>query len=426
MEPVLTRNIKPGQPPPSLREYEATGGYGALRKALTQRSPAEVVQLVTDSKLRGRGGAGFPTGQKWAALPPFEQSARPRVLIANCDEMEPGTFKDRFLVEGDPHQLIEGVTIAAYACQAEVGYIFVRGEYVEAANALERALPEAEHAGYLGNDILGKDWSFDLKVHSSAGRYISGEETGLVNALEGKRAIPRTKPPYVVTVGAWGRPTVVNNVETLCCVPHIVERGAEWFQTLGKAKDAGMKIYGVGGRVKRPGCFELPMGTTMRELVEEHAGGMQEAYSFRAALPGGASTMFLDTSELEVPLDYDSLKEIGVFFGTGCAIVLDDRTCPVGMVRNLQQFFARESCGWCTPCRDGLPWIAYLLGELEEGRGRAEDIQLLGELSHFIYNNTFCALAMGAVVSVQSSLRKFQKDYEEHVGRQGCPWKVSH
>ena len=423
MDPILTRNIRPGQPPMTIREYEAAGGYSALRKALKELSPAEARQVVSDSNLRGRGGAGFPTGTKWAGLPPLDRSARPRMAMVNCDEMEPGTFKDRLLVEGDPHQLIEGTLVSAYACELDLGYIFVRAEYVEATRALERALAEAAQAGYIGPNILGSGWSFDLKIHASAGRYICGEENGLINAMEGKRAIPRTKPPYAVMCGAWGKPTVVNNVETHCCVPHIVERGAEWFKGLGKAKDAGTKIYGVSGRVKRPGAFELPIGSTLRELLER-AGGMQDGVSFRAALPGGASTMFLDASQMEVPLDYGSLAEIHCFLGTGCAIVLDDRTCPVGMVGNLQQFFARESCGWCTPCRDGLPWIAGIYADLEEGRGKPGDLELLLDLAHHIRGNTFCALALGAVVSIQSSLEKFRADYEEHLRRPGCPWKA--
>ena len=425
MEPVLTRNIRPCGPPASLAEYEAAGGYQALRRALSAHTPAEIIKIVSDSNLRGRGGAGFPTGTKWAGLPPIETSACPRVVIANFDEMEPGTYKDRFLVEGDPHQLLEGMIIAAHACQAELGYIFIRGEYVEPARALGRALAEAEQAGYLGRNILGKGFNFEVHLHTSAGRYMCGEETGLLNAMQGRPATPRTKPPYAVTVGAWGLPTVVNNVETFCCVPHIIERGAEWFKGVGKAIDAGMKIYQVSGRVKRPGSFELPMGTTLRELIEEHAGGMLDGYTFRAALPGGASTMFLDTAEMEVPLDFESLKKINCFLGTCSAIVLDDSTCIVGMVHNLQQFFARESCGWCTPCRDGIPWIEKTLRSIEDGAGRPEDLDLLLDQTHYIHGNTFCALALGAVVSIESSLHKFRDDYDRHLRQHRCPWKTT-
>ncbi|MFB3881538.1 MAG: NADH-quinone oxidoreductase subunit NuoF [Armatimonadota bacterium] len=422
MEPVLTRNIKPDRQAPSLREYEAAGGYSALRQALSRHTPDEVVKIVSDADLRGRGGAGYPAGRKWAGVPPVGDSGYPRIIITNCDEMEPGTFKDRLLVEGDPHQLIEGMLIAAYACQCDLGYMFVRAEYTGPARALARAVAEAREAGYIGRNILGSGWDFELHMHLSAGRYMCGEGMGLAEAMEGKKAYPRTKPPYEVAVGVWGRPTVVNNVETLCCVPHIISRGAKWFRSLGRAEDAGMKIYGVSGRVKRPGSFELPMGTTMRELVEEHAGGMLDGYRFRAALPGGASTMFLDESELDVPLEFEALKRINCYFGTGTAIVLDDHTCVVGMVRNLEQFYARESCGWCTPCRDGLPWIEEVLGDIEEGRGRPDDLDWLLEQADAIGPNTFCALALGAVQPVQSSVRKLRAEYEEHLRRRGCPF----
>ncbi len=422
MEPVLTRNIRRGGPPTSLHDYEAAGGYSAFRDALARLTPEEIIKIVDEADLKGRGGAGYPAGRKWASVPAVDQAPRPRIIITNCDEMEPGTFKDRLLVEGDPHQLIEGMLLAAYACQADVGYVFVRREYVTPAEALARAITEARDAGYIGHDILGSGWSFEVHMHLSAGRYMCGEGMGLADAMEGKRAYPRTKPPYEVSVGVWGRPTVINNVETLCCVPHIVARGAQWFRSLGRAKDAGIKLYGVSGRVKRPGCFELPMGTTMRELIEEHAGGMLDSYRFKAALPGGASTMFLVDSDLDVPLEFESLKEIKCFFGTGTAIVVDDRTCIVGTVRNLEQFFARESCGWCTPCRDGLPWIEKVLGDIEEGRGQPEDIGWLVEEADAIGPHTFCALALGAAQPVQSSVRKLRSEYEDHIRHGRCPF----
>jgi NADH-quinone oxidoreductase subunit F len=425
MEAILTKNIKPNQPPLDLKGYEAAGGYESLRQALRQHTPTEIMQIVTDANLRGRGGAGFPTGKKWSLLPPVEKSIQPRIFIVNFDEMEPGTFKDRFLVEGDPHQLIEGALIAAYACQASLVYIFVRGEYIRPIQLLRKAVAEAAQAGYTGRNIFDSGWNCELRLHTSAGRYMCGEETGLVNALEGRRANPRTKPPYVVTSGAWGKPTVVNNVETVCCVPHIVVRGADWFKNLGRAKDAGSKIYGVSGRVKHPGAWELPIGTTLRELIEEHAGGMQEGMKFRAALPGGASTKFLDESEMDIALEYQTLGEHKAYFGTGCAIVLDERTCPVGFVHNLQAFFARESCGWCTPCWSGLSWIADILEGFEKGQAQADDIKLLQDQSLYIDNNTFCALATGAMFSLDSSLQKFRADYEAHLQQSRCPWQAN-
>jgi NADH-quinone oxidoreductase subunit F len=423
MDPVLTKNIvsKPGTV--WIEDYEKNGGYRSFQKAL-KMSPSEVVQLVTESGLRGRGGAGFPTGKKWSSVLPIANSIRPRYLACNFDEMEPGTFKDRFLGQHDPHQLLEGLLIAGYACQLDVGYIFVRLEYLEIAEILKRAIGEAKGRGYIGENVLSSGWTFDVRIHTSAGRYMAGEETGLLNALEGKPANPRSKPPYPGTSGAWGRPTVVQNVETLSCVPHIVEHGAEWFRSLGKAKDAGTKIYGASGKVKTPGCWELPMGSTLREIIEERAGGMREGLAFRAALPGGASTRFMDSSQLDVPLDFDTLKEHGLFLGTGTAIVLDDKTCPVAACHNLQMFYSRESCGWCTPCREGLPWIEKILRDIENGLGQPGDVEdlLIGQ-GNYLGPNTYCALATGAMFPLLSAIEKFRDDFEEHIRIKGCPYK---
>lgn len=420
---VLTRNFRADGRPASRADYEAGGGYAALRRAI-EIGPDAVLKVVLDADLKGRGGAGYPAGKKWAALPPYEKSAKPRLMFVNADEMEPGAFKDRYLIEGDPHQLIEGTIIGGFACRASLGWIFVRGEYVGPLRILEQALAEAREAGYLGKNILGSGWDFELWVHASVGRYMCGEALALLNAMEGERAQPRTKPPYAVDVGAWGRPSIVNNVETFCCVPHIVMNGADWFKGLGKAKDAGTKIYGVSGRVNRPGSFELPMGTTLRELLEEHAGGMREGYRFKAALPGGASTAFLTEAEMDVPLDFTSLGEIHHYLGTGTVIVIDDHTCIVGATGSLQRFFARESCGWCTPCRDGLPWIAEIYGDLEEGRGQPGDIELLEDLCYNIHGKTFCTLALGAMFSIESSLKEFREEYEDHIRLGKCPLRA--
>jgi len=285
MEKPLTKNIRPGEPPFDLEAYERAGGYGAVRKALTNMTPNEVLEEVKKSNLRGRGGAGFPTGMKWSFVPMGADAPRPKYMIMNADEMEPGTFKDRVLLEGDPHLIVESMIVSAYAIEAEKGYVFLRWEYKEAERAVRKAVGEAYKAGYLGKNILGSGYDFDLQVHSSAGRYMCGEETGLLNSLEGKRAIPRAKPPFPQTSGLWGKPTIVNNVETLCSVPHIINQGAEWFRGLSYTSDAGTKLYGVSGKVKNPGWWELPMGTTLREILEEHAGGMREGYklSRRAA-----------------------------------------------------------------------------------------------------------------------------------------------
>ena len=304
MERPLTRNISPGAAPPTRQDYERGGGYAGLRAAL-RMTPQEVQKLVKDSGLRGRGGAGFPTGLKWSFVPMDERAPHPKYLIANADEMEPGTFKDRLLLEGDPHQLIEGMIIAGYAIGAEVAFIFLRWAYRRAATVLERAIAEARDAGYLGANILGSGYRLDLHLHLSAGRYICGEETALLNALEGRRANPRSKPPFPQVAGLFGKPTIVNNVETLCNLPHIAANGSAWFAGLGRGKDAGTKLYGVSGKVKRPGLWELPMGTPIREILEEHAGGMREGARFRGLLPGGASTDFLVEEHLDLPLDFD-------------------------------------------------------------------------------------------------------------------------
>lgn len=420
----LTRDIRADAEPPDIHAYERAGGYQALRKALASMTPPGLIELVKASNLRGRGGAGFPTGAKWGLVPAREKAPHPRYLVANADEMEPGTFKDRLLLEGNPHQFVEGMIISAFAIEADVGYIFLRWEYRVAAARLEKALAEAAARGFLGPNVLGSGFSFDLHLHASAGRYICGEETALLNALEGKRATPRAKPPYPLTSGLWGRPTVVQNVETVCNVPHIVLNGAEWFRGLSRTKDGGTKIYGASGRVRRPGAWELPMGTPAREILEEHAGGMRDGYRFRGLLPGGASTDFLIDEHLDLPMDFDTLQTAGSRLGTGTMIVLDDRTCPVGMVRNLEHFFAQESCGWCTPCRDGLPWVERTLAALEEGHGRLDDLDLLARHAKLLGpGNTFCALAPGAAEPLGSALRHFRDDFERHVRERGCPWR---
>jgi NADH-quinone oxidoreductase subunit F len=423
MERPLTRNIRPDREPPSLKEYEQAGGYQAVRKSLHSMAPREVMELVKQSNLLGRGGAGFPTGTKWSFVPMGQDAPHPKYLIANADEMEPGTFKDRLLLEGDPHQLIEGMIVSAYAIEADVAYIFLRAEYTLAAKRLRRAIAEAYEYNYLGKNIVGADYSLELYLHISAGRYMCGEETGLLNALEGKRATPRSKPPYPQVSGLWGKPTIVNNVETLCNVHHIVNHGAEWFKSLSLTGEGGTKIYGASGKVKRPGAWELPMGTTIRELLEEHAGGMRDGLKFRGVIPGGASTDFLVEKHLDVKMDYASVQKAGSRMGTGTMIILDDRTCPVGLVHNLECFFAQESCGWCTPCREGLPWTARILQALENGQGQPDDLERLAWHARSLGPGfTYCALAPGAVEPLQSALHYFKEDFERHIREQQCPW----
>jgi NADH-quinone oxidoreductase subunit F len=415
MHRPLTQNIRPDRLFATLADYESTGGYQGLRRALSELQPKDVQQWVKDSGLRGRGGAGFSTGLKWS-LVPMDDGRRPRYLIANGDEMEPGTFKDRLLLERDPHQLIEGVIIASYAIQASVAYIFLRAEYRLAARRIEHALQEARAKGYLGGRVLNSDFSLEIHLHTSAGRYICGEETALINSLEGKRAHPRTKPPFSVISGLWGKPTVVNNIETLCNVPHIIRNGIDWYKGLSRGVDHGTKLFGASGRVKHPGLWELPMGTPIREILEDHAGGMQDGFKLRGLLPGGASTDFLLPEQLDLPMEYDAVMKAGSRMGTGTMIILDDRTCPVKMVLNLEQFFAQESCGWCTPCRDGLPWTVLLLQDIIDGRGRPEDLDTLSRHTRMMGpGNTFCALAPGAMEPLQSALKFFRADFERYI-----------
>ncbi|MEJ2695525.1 MAG: NADH-quinone oxidoreductase subunit NuoF [Candidatus Sulfobium sp.] len=424
MERPLTRNIVPGREPMNISEYEKAGGYRSVRKVLKGMAPKEIQEEVKKSNLRGRGGAGFSTGMKWNFVPMGDDAPRPKYIVVNADEMEPGTFKDRLLLEGNPHGMIEAVIVAAYAIQADIGYIFLRWAYKVAAKRLRKAIAEAYEKNYLGENILGSGYSLDLHLHVSAGRYMCGEETGLLNALEGRRAIPRAKPPYPQVSGLWGKPTVVNNVESFYNVPHIINNGAEWFKGLSRSEDGGTKLYGVSGNVNKPGLWELPMATTAREVLEEHAGGMRDGFKFRGLIPGGASTDFLVEEHLDIKLDFDTVPKYGSRLGTGTMIILDDRTCPVGMVLNLSIFFARESCGWCTPCREGLPWIVKILSAMENGEGREGDIENLERHCKLLGpGNTFCALAPGAVEPLQSAIKYFREDFERHIRGKGCPWK---
>lgn len=411
--------------PLSIDNYERSGGYAALRKAL-RMNPADIIHDVQASGLRGRGGAGFPTGQKWTFVPgQGKETPSPRYVISNSDEMEPGAFKDRVLMEGNPHQLIEGLAIAAIAVGAANAYIFLRWEYGESKNRLRAAVKESYSRGYLGKNIMGSGFSLEVNIHVSAGRYICGEETALLNAIEGKRPVPRTKPPYPQTSGLWGEPAVVNNAETLCNLPHIISRGAEWFKALSRTGEGGTKIYAASGRVRKPGWWELPMGTTIRELLYDYAGGMKEGYGFRGVLPGGASTDFLLEERLDTPMDFSSMQKAGSRLGTGTMIALDDRTCPVGVVHNLMRFFARESCGWCTPCREGLPWLRDILSSIESGSGEPADLETLEQHAALLApGHTFCALAPGAVEPLQSALKHFRPDFEAHITKRGCPWKA--
>lgn len=426
----LTQHINLAQPL-AMADYVGVGGYQSVKKALRQMSAQEVMSLVKESGLKGRGGAGFPTAMKWSFVPSFEPQdprfGEDKYLICNADEMEPGTFKDRWLLEGVPHQLIESMIIASYAIGATKAFIFLRGEYHLAAKRLQSAIDEAYTHGYLGENIEQSGYHLEMVLHTSAGRYICGEETALINALEGQRANPRAKPPFPQVSGLFGKPTIVNNVETLSNLPHIINQGADWFKTLSNNQDAGTKIYGASGRVQRPGLWELPMGITVRELLYEHAGGMQPGLNLKGFLPGGASTDFLTAEHLDLVMGYDEVSQAGSRLGTGGIIVLDDHNCPVGMVLNLLQFFAQESCGFCTPCRDGTAWVVETLTRIEQGQGSQRDLDSLHKLCDFMWlGKTHCALAPGAVEPLQSALKYFHDDFEQHIDKHCCPYHSHH
>lgn len=414
----LTWRLREDGAPVGYQEYCAKEGYRGATHSLRQCTPDDVINTMKQANVRGRGGAGFSAGVKWGLTQVGADLPR-GYLICNADEMEPGTFKDRLLMEQQPHLLIEGMIIAGYANRSRYGYIFLRGEYVEAAHALTLAIEEARQAGLLGSDIAGSGFDFDIAVHTGAGRYICGEETALINSLEGKRANPRAKPPYPGQSGAWGKPTVVNNVETLCNVPAVMLYGADWYRGLsrGLTEDGGTKLYGVSGLVERPGLWELPIGTSGREIIER-AGGMRHGHTLKAWLPGGGSTGFLLPEHLELPMDFDTIGDHGSRMGTGLIAVVSQRQSLLSLVRNLEQFFARESCGWCTPCRDGLPWTVKLLLALERGEGKPGDIEILEQHTKDLGSGlTFCAHAPGAMMPLETALKHFRGEFEAGVAQ---------
>lgn len=419
MEQPLFRHNKPGRCV-TFDEYRAEGGFSALTKALSQMSPDEVQQTVIDSGMRGRGGAGFPTGKKWSFVP--RNLPGPRWLICNCDEMEPGTYKDRILLEANPYLLVEGMILASYAIGVRHAFIFIRRGYEQAAINLRRAVAECLNAGLLGDNILGSGFSCDIDVHVSAGRYICGEETALMNALEGKRANPRSKPPFPAIQGLWGGPTVVNNVESLSNVPAIIANGPEWFKGLARIPEAsGMKLFCVSGHVANTACFELPLGMHLGEIIEGPCGGMRPGSRFKACLPGGASTPYFTADHLSVAMDFDTVAKAGSRLGTGGIVVFDQHTCMVAATLNLVRFYARESCGWCTPCREGLPYVVHLLEKIENGCGSEEHISILQDHIKRL-NSAFCALAPGAMGPVDGLLRHFMGEVREHIIKQKCPF----
>jgi len=418
-EKILTRNVG-NRSARTLKGYEATGGFAPLRKALKEMTPLEVTEEVKKSGLRGRGGAGFPTGVKWGFVP--RGGDRPVYLINNADESEPGTCKDRVLITHDPHLVLEGTMISAYALECHHAFIYIRGEYVNEYNILNRALMELRQNGYLGRGILGSDYDLQVTIVRGAGAYICGEETALMNSLEGKRGEPRLKPPFPAQVGVFGAPTNVNNTETLANVPFIIERGAEWFAGIGKERNTGPKLYCVSGHVKNPGVFELPMTISCRELIEEHAGGMLHPdRRLKAFIPGGSSVPVLTADEMDVIMSYDDLAEAGSMLGSAGGIVMDNSTCMVDALRNLEAFYHHESCGQCTPCRQGCGWLHSLLTRLESGGGVEADIPLITELADSIQGHTICPLGDAAAMPARAMVAKFEDEFRAHVTHKGCP-----
>lgn len=415
-EPVLLKNINT---PDSFKidAYLNTGGYTALKKAL-EMSPDSIIQMMKDSGLRGRGGAGFPTGLKWSFIP--KDPTLSKYLCCNADEGEPGTFKDRAIIEYDPHELIEGMAIASYAIGAGNAYIYIRGEFVLGADRLEDAIKEAVAKGYLGKNILGTNFSLNIYVHRGAGAYICGEETALLESIEGRRALPRIKPPFPALVGLFGKPTVINNVETLACVPHIINRGAGWFAAIGPAKSPGPKLFGVSGHVNKPGLYELPMGTPLREIIYDYAGGIRGGRTLKAVIPGGVSAPMLVEKDLDTPMDFESLAAKGSMLGSGAIVVIDDTACIVKAALITHEFFHHESCGKCTPCREGLDWLVKVMRRVEGGEGKEGDIDLILKLCVDIFGRTFCPLGDGAVMALRGAINNFRDEFEYHITHKRC------
>ena len=403
--------------------YRAKGGYEALRNALTME-PSEIVETVKASGLRGRGGAGFPAGTKWSFVP--MDTGKPTYVVVNFDESEPGTCNNRELVERDPHRLLEGTAIAALAIRCRTAFLYVRGEYLWQSLVLERALGEAYGAGLLGKRIGGSDIDLDIVLHRGAGAYICGEETALLSSLEGYRGQPRLRPPFPAIEGLFAGPTVINNVETLMSVPDIVLRGPEWYRELGTEKSPGTKMFTISGKVERPGNYELPLGTPLRVLLEDVAGGVLGGRALKAWTPGGSSTPLLTAEHIDTPLDYESVQAAGSLLGTGAVMVLDDSDCIVDAAQRMTRFYAHESCGKCTPCREGTWWAERVLQRIEEGYGLDEDVPLMGDLGKQIIFRAFCALADGAAAVIDSSLKHFRPEFEEHVRLGRCPMQVEH
>tara|TARA_B100000315_G_scaffold172495_1_gene160980 strand:- start:15715 stop:17037 length:1323 start_codon:yes stop_codon:yes gene_type:complete len=422
-EKILLKNMDMPDYSGSLKDYERAGGYRAIQNALGKTKPGDLIDIVKRSGLRGRGGAGFPTGVKWGFIP--QDHPGPKYLCCNADESEPGTFKDRQLIERDPHQILEGIILACYAIGARTSYIYIRGEFALGAEILEKALDEAYKVGYLGTNILGAGFDLDVYVHRGAGAYICGEETALLESLEGKRGKPRTKPPFPAIAGLYGKPTVINNVETLANIPHIVNRGPEWFMSIGSPpKSPGTRVFSLSGHIARPGNYEVPMGITIREMLEDFGGGMSDGKQLKAIIPGGASASFLTSEHLDVKLDFEGIASAGSMLGSGAITFMNEGTCMVWAAERLLEFFHHESCGKCTPCREGSMWLLQILHRMEAGHGKHEDLDLLLKLCGNIAGQTVCAFGDAEIAPIVSTLQHFRHEYEAHIRDGCCPYRT--
>jgi NADH-quinone oxidoreductase subunit F len=402
----------------ALETYRQDGGYAALEKGLGME-PAAIVDEVKKSNLRGRGGAGFATGLKWTFLP---KDVRPRYLTVNGDESEPGTFKDRYIIEHDPHMLIEGIALTCYALDIHLAYVYIRGEFPKQARILEKAIEEARAAGIIGKKLLGKkDFDLDIHVHRGAGAYICGEESALLESLEGKKGYPRLKPPFPAVVGLWGKPTIINNVETIANIPWIVQNGGDAFAALGTGKSGGTRLFCVSGHVNRPGVYEKPVHYNLKKLIEEDCGGIVGGRKVKAVIPGGSSAPVLAAHEIDVSMEFDALKAAGTMAGSGGVIVFDDSTCMVKALARIAKFYAEESCGQCTPCREGTSWMEGIVERIEHGHGTLADVAKLDQVAGNIGGNTICALGDAAAMPVQSFVKKFKDEFVRHVTERRCP-----
>jgi NADH-quinone oxidoreductase subunit F len=412
---VLTKNMDV-ENLQQIDVFESLGGYRNLAKALKEFTPDSIVDTVKKSGLRGRGGAGFPTGMKWGFVP--KDSGKPTYLCVNADESEPGTFKDRLIIEKDPHQLIEGIIISAYALSCHRAFIYIRGEFVYGTGVLNRAIEQAREKGYIGKNILDSGFDLELSVHRGAGAYICGEETALLESIEGKRGHPRLKPPFPAVVGLYGAPTVINNVETIANIPHIIENGAEWYASIGTERNTGTRLFGVSGHVKKRGVYEFPMGITLKELIYDHCGGIRDGRELKAIVPGGSSVPVMTPDQIDVPLDFDSIAKAGSMLGSAGVIVMDDSTCMVKAARVLAKFYAEESCGQCSQCREGTEWLYRILTRIENGSGRHGELELMLDICANMKGKTICPLSDAAAMPIESYIQKFYDEFAAHIQEQ--------